>query len=251
MCEFQIAVISDVHGNLWALEAVLDDIRLRGIRDIVNLGDCLYGPLDPAGTARMLISLNIPTVRGNEDRIIVESSNQSENSPTLDFVRECLEPGHLEWLGTLKMAAVVYEDFFLCHGSPKKDDEYLLVNVSAGGVSFKKPGELMDKLSSVKQDVVLCGHDHVPRMVHLPDGKLIVNPGSVGLPAYTDDVPFPHAMETYTPHARYSIIGKTGRGWQVENIAVPYDWESAVKAARKNNRHDWTLWLKTGRALGM
>ena len=39
------AVLSDIHGNRWVLEAVLDDIRRRGIRDLVNLGDCLYGPL--------------------------------------------------------------------------------------------------------------------------------------------------------------------------------------------------------------
>lgn len=246
MYEFKIAVISDVHGNVWALEAVLRDINRRGIGDIINLGDCLYGPLDPAGTAQMLIPLNIPTVRGNEDRIVVETSNQGENSPTLDFVRESLEPTHLEWLGTLKMTAIVYKDFFLCHGSPDRDDEYLLINVLAGGVSYKKPGELIDKLSSVKQDVVLCGHDHVPCTFGLPGGKLIINPGSVGLPAYTDYLPFPHAMETHIPHARYSIIYKTEKGWQVENIAVPYDWESAVKAARKNNHPDWARWLKTG-----
>ena len=68
----RVAVLSDIHGNRWALEAVLDDIRRRGIRDMVNLGDCLYGPLDPAGTARMLMGLDMPTVSGNEDRIILD-----------------------------------------------------------------------------------------------------------------------------------------------------------------------------------
>lgn len=248
MHQLQIAVISDVHGNRWALEAVLADINHRGIRNIVNLGDCFYGPLDPAGTAQILIPLNIPTVRGNEDRIIVEPPGASEDSPTLSYVKKCLKPAQLVWLNSLNLTTVVHEDFLLCHGSPGKDDEYLLVNVLAGEVSFRPADELMVKLSSVKQQVVLCGHDHVPRIVYLPGGKLIVNPGSVGLPAYTDDTPYWHAMETYTPYARYSIILGTDRGWQVENIAVPYDWEAAARMAKKNNRPDWAEWLRTGSA---
>ena len=67
-----IAVLADIHGNRWALEAVLEDIRRRGIREMVNLGDCLYGPLDPAGTARLLLELDMPAVRGNEDRILLD-----------------------------------------------------------------------------------------------------------------------------------------------------------------------------------
>ena len=66
-----IAVLSDIHGNRWALEAVLADIQHRGVDELMNIGDSLYGPLDPAGTAEILLPLNIPTVRGNEDRIIL------------------------------------------------------------------------------------------------------------------------------------------------------------------------------------
>ncbi len=246
----QVAVFSDIHGNRWALEAVLKDIKRRGIRDIVNLGDCLYGPLDPAGTAEILVPLNLSTVRGNEDRIITEWSSEFENSPTLRYVRESLNPEHLQWLETLEMTTVVYGDFFLCHGSPGRDDEYLLEEVLETGVLLRKSKELMAKLSSREQQVFFCGHDHLPRTVYLPDGRLIVNPGSVGLPAYTDDFPFPHAMETCTPHARYSIIYRNKNGWLVENIAVPYDWESAAAVGTKNSRPDWAEWLRTGRAHG-
>ncbi len=77
MPDIQLAVISDIHGNRWALEAVLEDIERRGVRETVNLGDSLYGPLDPAGTAQILLQLNQPTVRGNEDRIIVERARYS------------------------------------------------------------------------------------------------------------------------------------------------------------------------------
>lgn len=250
MFKFKIAVISDIHGNRLALEAVLGDIGARDIQDIVNLGDCLYGPLDPAGTAQILLQLDIPTVRGNEDRIIVDPPNQTGHSPsaTLQYVRDSLKPEHLRWLEQLEMTAVVYGDFFLCHGAPGRDDEYLLEDVLEKGVFLRKSRQLTAKLAPYEQRVFLCGHDHVPRIVYLPGGQLIVNPGSVGLPAYTDERPFPHAMETCTPHARYSIISKNEGGWRVENIAVPYDWDWAAGEAMKNGRPDWAEWLKTGRA---
>ena len=112
----QIAVLSDIHGNSWALREVLEDIDRRGIDDVVNLGDSLYGPLDPAGTADMLLWLDKPTVRGNEDRLIIEAS-QNEESPTLRYVLENLGPEHIEWLKRLKPTAVEYREFFLCHGT--------------------------------------------------------------------------------------------------------------------------------------
>ncbi len=250
---FQLAVLSDIHGNRWALEAVLEDIKQREIKHIVNLGDCFYGPLDPGGTAQILVGLDIPTVRGNEDRVIVETPGSEEISPTLQYVRESLKPEHFLWLQKLKMTAVVYEKFFMCHGSPQRDDEYLLVNVLETSVVRRKPGELTAALALSSQyprypEVFLCGHDHVPCSVYLPGQRLIVNPGSVGLPAYTDDLPYFHAMETGTPHARYSIISRSGDKWRVEDISIPYQWELAAKLAMQNGRPDWAKWLKTGRA---
>ena len=244
-----IAVISDIHGNSWALQAVLRDIRQRGIRYIVNLGDCFYGPLDPGGTAQLLMPLNIPTVRGNEDRVLVDMSIKAIPSSTIGYTRECLQPQHLEWLKTLPLTAEFGEDFLLFHGSPRRDDEYVLVEVLEDKVAARTPGDLASILEPYKQGVFLCGHDHVSRFFSLPGGKLIVDPGSVGLQAYTDDLPWPHAMETYSPHARYSIIHESEQGWQVENIALPYDWGSAAEAAEKNDRPDWARWLMTGRAL--
>jgi hypothetical protein len=93
-----IAVISDVHGNRWALETVLEDIGGRGIRRLVNLGESVYGPLDPAGTAALLLLLKASTVRGNEDRITVNPNVENSTSPTLAYVRSQLSADHLQWL---------------------------------------------------------------------------------------------------------------------------------------------------------
>jgi putative phosphoesterase len=241
------AVISDVHGNRWALEAVLTDIKRRDIDKIVNLGDCLYGPLDPAGTAEILMELDIPTVSGNEDRIVLDQANPHA-SPTLDFVQKSLTSKHIEWLEALPFSTITLDDFFLCHGTPESDMEYLLFDVEKDRISLRSTDGITSKLSSAKNKVILCGHDHTPNSVLLPDGRFIINPGSVGLQAYTDDSPYPHKIETGSPHARYSMISGSENGWRIENIAVPYHWETASETARRNGMDDWAYWLMTGRA---
>lgn len=247
MFDLRVAVLSDIHGNRWALEAVLEDIKRRGISDLVNLGDVFYGPLDPSGTAHLLKDFSIPTVCGNQDRILLGTHEEGEGSPTLEYVHQSLKSDEFQWLNGLEMTAVAHDAFFLCHGTPHRDDSYLLREVEDGFVSLRKSSALMAELSCVEQPVILCGHDHVPRSVSLPDGRLIVNPGSVGLPANSDDLPFPHIMETGTPHARYSILSREKTEWWVEDIAVPYDWDAAGAAALKHGRTDWAEWLRTGR----
>src|SRR5246127_5685003 len=69
----RLAVISDVHGNVRALEAVLADVKARGADAIVNLGDCVTSPLWPRETYDLLASLSLPTARGNHDRALIGS----------------------------------------------------------------------------------------------------------------------------------------------------------------------------------
>jgi predicted phosphodiesterase len=248
-----VAVLSDIHGNRWALEAVLDDVRRRGIRDMVNLGDSLYGPLDPAGTARILMELAIPSVRGNEDRIILEDPGRHAGSPSLPFVQASLKPDHIAWLEGLPLTACAFDDLFLCHGTPERDDDYLLWEVRESGSRLLPASAVAARLRAIRQPLVLCGHDHLPALLALPDGRYVVDPGSVGLPAYRDDLPFPHAMEAGSPHARYSVVrllpaGTAPLELAVENVAVPYDWRQAAATAAENGRADWAESLRSGRA---
>jgi hypothetical protein len=86
-------------------------------------------------------------------------------------------------------------------------------------------------------------------MVRLADGRLVVNPGSVGLPAYTAETPHPHAMEAGTPHARWALLERPRSGaWRVELRATPYDVAAAATVAREHDRPDWAGWIETGRA---
>jgi diadenosine tetraphosphatase ApaH/serine/threonine PP2A family protein phosphatase len=240
------AAIADVHGNRWALEAVLADIDRRGVTELVNLGDCLTGPLDPVGTADLLIARNMPTICGNDDRALVAPAE--ELSPSQIFTRERLTPAHLAWLRALPATALFADEVFLCHGD-LFDAPYLLEEVSASGiVHLRSTRAIAASVAAIAQPLILCGHSHLPRTLALPTGTLIVNPGSVGLPTYTMETPIPYAMESGSPHARYALLTRTAHSWQIEHVQVPYDWEHAAETAREHGRPDWAAWLATGRA---
>ncbi|HUS06206.1 MAG TPA: metallophosphoesterase family protein, partial [Bryobacteraceae bacterium] len=102
-------------------------------------------------------------------------------------------------------------------------------------------------LAGVQQRVVLCGHSHIPRFVELADGQTIVNPGSVGLPAYADSQPAPHVMETFSPRASYAILDRAAADWNVSFYRVHYDHFEAAAQARLLQREDWAQGISTGR----
>lgn len=245
MTDFPLAIIADIHGNSWALEAVLRDIQQKNIQQIVNLGDCLLGPLDPAGTANRLIDLNILTIQGNDDRVLL--SPPEHPSAAITYTLAHLGPAHLEWIRGFPTTAVVANEIFLFHGDLSDDKMYLLEEVTPHGVFLRSTASITTLLAHIDQPVILCGHSHVPRTTFLPSGKLIVNPGSVGMPAYTSDFPLPHAMESGSPHAKYAILNKVEDEWQVEHVLVPYDWEKVANIARDNGRSDWARWIAIGR----
>jgi predicted phosphodiesterase len=240
-----LAVIADIHGNRWALEAVLQDIDRRGIQQIINLGDHLTGPLDPAGTADLLIKRDMLSMCGNDDRVLFSPAQELSSSQR--YTQEQLTPAQLNWLRTLPATIVVADQLFVCHGD-LFDAPYLLEQVEASGVCLRSTRAIEASVTAIAHPVILCGHSHVPRTVSLPQGKLIVNPGSVGLPAYTMEAPVPYAMESGSPHARYALLHRMRNAWQVEHVQVPYSSEDAAKVACDNQRPDWAEWLTTGRA---
>jgi len=245
MTDDSIAVLSDIHGNRWALEAVIEDIENRGITNIINLGDSLYGPLDPAGTAELLKTLNAVSVRGNQDRLLIEDADPSS---TLEYVSEQLQAEHIDFLKSLDITERIHEEVLLFHGTPDDDGVYLIHDVNASGLCMRSESGIQRLLKDRSEKLFLCGHDHLPNSIRLADNRLVVNPGSVGLPAYSDDDPHQHYVENRDPRARYCIIGKSRSSWSVEQLCLSYDHDAASKTAKDNDRGDWAFWLKTGRA---
>jgi len=253
----KFAAISDIHGNLRALDAVLADIATAGVDVTVNLGDILSGPLWIGETADRLMALNLPTIRGNHERQVL-APDVSRMSATDAYTAPLLERAQRDWLGALPATLALDSEVFCCHGTPESDLDYLLETVVPGfggpgmpGIRAATAEEAEQRIGPVQRGVphavILCGHTHVPRVMQLDDGRLLVNPGSVGLQAYDDDHPHPHVVETQTPHARYALLTRHAAGWQVELRALPYDWESAARQAESNGRGDWADALRSGR----
>jgi len=240
-----IAIISDIHSNRLALEAVLQDISGRNIHRIVNLGDSLFGPIDPLGTAELLMeSKNIVHIMGNCDEILLEEHHPSA---TFQFVKPRLHSGIEQWIRSFR-SSWIYEDLLFCHGTPFMNHQYLIEDVGEHGVKLKHPSQLARELEEITQRYIFCGHSHVFKALYLPDGKHVINAGSVGLPAYEDELPSPHVMESGTPYADYVIAHQMQDGWRIEHIMIPYDWDRASAIAREHGREDYAFALRTGRA---
>ncbi len=245
----ELGVIADIHGNALALQAVVEHAHERGVERFVNLGDILYGPLQPLATYNILQQMNVvATIAGNEDRrVFAATPEEISTDLTLAFVIEQLGPGPSAWLRSLPATAAVDDDFFLCHGTPASDTTYLLEDVSRGTPTVRDEQAILRLLEKVRQPTVLCGHSHLPRLVRLAGGQMIVNPGSVGLPAYSDDAPLVHVMETHASHASYATVRKGQSGWDVCFHRVDYPWDLAAKQALERNRTDWAHAIATGR----
>ena len=241
----KIAAISDIHGNLLALDAVLADIQVRGADVVVNLGDTVSGALQPRETARRLIPLGLPTIKGNHERQLL-FGDPSRMGLSDSLAHKTLLLAQRRWLAGLPETLWLQKDILLVHGTPRSDMEYLLETVTQRGCQAATKREIAERAGDLDARLILCGHTHLPRAVRLDDGRLIVNPGSVGLQAYEDKHPFSHRMETRSPHARYALIEDHQDEWRVEFRKIAYDWIAAAEQAIENGRIDWYHPLRTG-----
>ncbi len=234
----RIALIADIHGNLAALEAVAADIHRRGADKVVNLGDCLSGPLLPLETAQYLMAEGWLSLAGNHERQVL-THGPERRSASDEYAYSQLSVKEFDWLQSLPAVARLSPEVLLCHGTPTSDVEYFLETVEHGVVRAATSHEITARLGIEQSALVACGHTHVPRAVRSARGQLIVNPGSVGLPAYDDVHPEAHVVETGSPDARYAIIEKTTNGWVASLLSVPYDYSSMAELARIRGRLEW------------
>ncbi|MVN90250.1 metallophosphoesterase family protein [Mucilaginibacter aquatilis] len=241
------AIISDVHGNCLALQAVLADIKAKKINTIINLGDHVFGALEPEECAQIIRNTPMFNISGNTDREILESLDKVTEKENMERVKGELSKDSIMWLKSLPPTAVFDEVFFVCHGTPTSDNEYLLEKVTPNGVFVYNDDELIAKTSHITQKVILCGHSHVNRLVYLSNGKIILNPGSVGLPAYLGVGEHRFAMESMTPHAKYAIVCTDGVTVNIEQVYVAYNWNRASNVAKANGSDNWSHFLLNGR----
>jgi predicted phosphodiesterase len=178
-----IAVLSDIHGVLPALEAVLAEPAVRSADRIVITGDHAAGPM-PVKTLDAMAALGDRAVwvRGNADRELVSLRDGGETNipdPIAPWAAEQLRPDQVARLDSLPLTVVLdlgrFGQTLFCHATPRDDEEVVLVD--------SRQARWEEVFSALDQSVstVVCGHTHMPFM-RLVDRRLVVNPGSVGMP---------------------------------------------------------------------
>jgi putative phosphoesterase len=237
----RITIFGDIHGNLPALEAVFADINKQEINPLYCLGDLVgYGtfPNEVIGTIR---ERNIPTLMGNYDQGVGNSSddcgcaytskeaealgkrsiawtNKNTTDENKEYLRQLVNQIAVQ-LGGLRV--------LLVHGSPRKINEYLYED---------RPDATMERLLDLAEaDVLVCGHTHIPYHRILPSGRHVVNAGSVGKP------------KDKNPAACYVVLEATGNGLRVEFRRVPYDTEPAAQAIEASEMpNEFAQMLRSG-----
>jgi predicted phosphodiesterase len=268
MTNSRIAVVSDIHGNLPALEAVWAEIERAAPALVVNLGDIASGPLWPRETVQWLMARAAAeparwrTIAGNHERQAL-APDVGRMGASDAFAAGELGPAERAWLGALPATQWILGDVLLCHGTPASDLVYFMETVVPGfgvdgqrGIRPAGAAELRVRAAAVAAGtarsglaaaLIACGHTHLPRTMAVPGGPRVFNPGSVGLQAYEDDQPLPHVVETGSPDARWALAERDRHGaWHVQLRSTPYDTSAAVARARDNGRDDWAGALATG-----
>ena len=181
------------------------------------------------------MDLDLPTVRGNHERHLIDKP--PDKLGRVDrFAQEQMEARHRIWINDMPATMSVLDDVFLCHGTPTSDEDPWLDSWWDGRtVTTPDEATVAAKAEGFDFPVLLCGHTHIPRAVRLKDGRLIVNPGSVGL-----------QINHGSPDARYAIVELRGGKYYPSFHAVPYDHFAAARQAEANGFPQWRDALVTG-----
>lgn len=245
----RIAIVTDIHGNLPALEAVVRDFTRRGVDHVINLGDSLSGPLLPRETAQYLMATDWTHLAGNHERQILYPGRHGRGDSDA-YAFEQLGEDELAWIGAQKAMLRWSDTVYCCHGTPRSDLEYFLETVDPTGMRQATRAEVDERLDAVDAKLVVCGHTHVPHVVRASTGALIVNGGSVGLPGWTDERPYPHFVSAGSPDARYAIVERRDGAWNAELLSVNYDHEGMAALAASRGQTEWAAALATGYVSG-
>ena len=174
----KLALISDVHGNLEAFNAVLEEIKRRKIKKIFCLGDIVDYGANPEECIKIIIKNKIVSVQGNHDLNVVTLENydwfNESSKASLKIITKILNKKEKDFL--LKLPKTIkHENMFLVHASPR---DYLYEYVYPD-----TPDSLLEEFFNIaKKKIIIMGHTHIPFVKILRSNRLVINPGSIGQP---------------------------------------------------------------------
>lgn len=236
-----ITIFGDIHANLPALEAVIQDMETRGVTRWHSLGDLVgYGTF-PNEVVEVISRRGIPTLMGNYDQGVGSSSNdcgcayrtpeaRALGERSIAWTNAHTTSANKAFLRALPMQLSLPLgdlNIVLVHGSPRKINEYLYED---------RPDSSFERLlDQVQADVLVCGHTHLPYHKTLPSGRHVINAGSVGKP------------KDHDPRAGYVVLWVNGRSLKVEFVRVPYDVEKTAQAIEATDMpHEFAEMLRRG-----
>ena len=222
----RVAVLSDVHGNAYALEAVLNDLQVARPDIIVNLGDQVEGACDPARAYALQAALGAVEVRGNNEEKLWPGGRRNALSREYGLWLETqISPADLARLAALPLTARV-DELLACHGTPDSAWDSLLwvwqSEAPGGFYRSRDPRELRRMLEPLGAGVVVCGHTHRAGSTRVGD-TLVVNAGAVSDQVDGD------------PRARWTLLERRAGRWTADFRSVPYDVSAAVAWAQAHS----------------
>jgi len=227
----RLAVVSDIHGNLTALEAVLADVDRQQVDDLIVAGDFVGCP-QPQATLESLRDQGALMIRGNHENYFLDcdrgrtptGNGNSKQWEAVQWAYQQLSRDALDFLSALPEQRVITvggtAPIRVVHGSPGSDQEHLFPDRDPAALTRFRQEELLPRnqtpsplslvTEGITEAVLVCGHSHIPWQ-QMEDGCLVVNPGSAGLSINGD------------PRATYAILTWTGGRWSAEHRFITYD----------------------------
>ena len=222
----RLALFSDVHGNRFALEAVLKDIKAAQPDQIANLGDQVWGAADPAGAWALQQGLDAVQVRGNTDEMVSSHYDQlGERAHAYgSWLRSVLPYDATDTLAALPTTAeLAGGELVIAHGGLTDPWEALLMVGERGGLVLADEEVLLERAKAFpKAKIFVVGHTHT-EIVKSAGGLSFVNGGPVS------------RQYDQNPQARWTLLEKRGSAWSVSFKRVEYDVGAAIKWAQENS----------------
>jgi predicted phosphodiesterase len=233
----RLALISDIHGNCVALDAVLADSTRRQVDDIICLGDVAAGGPQPGEVINRLRELRCTVICGNAERWLLDGLPPGRSEVThrlgevVEWTRQMLAPAEREYLAALPPTLEVAIDswrLFCCHGSPRSEIEPLLATT---------PDAEFDELlaDTAAADGIACGHTHL-QLLRPHRERLLLNPGSVGLPLGSLRAADGVALPAW---AEYALVEVAGGDVAVTFRRLPIDVSALAAATAAMPQPTW------------
>src|SRR5574344_783601 len=227
----KIAIISDIHGNIQALDRVLNDIQTKKCDRIFCLGDLAMAGPEPENAVQKIYELsknpNFTIIQGNTDKMIANYTEKlgQETKDAFPIMGNALEndfktlsessKSFLKNLPEKLEINVENISILLVHGSPRKNNENIFPNMDLKVIE--------EIISGTKSDLIFCGHTHIPCGYQTNTKQTVINVGSVGRP-FTD-----------TPQACYALVTIENGQFAIEHRLLDYDKEKAAEILSKRD----------------